>query len=73
MNSDVQKQGLSLLLYILSDDPQSKFNMGDARRTALSSGLITVLEAAQINFKGDKDVRDPCSCLLAIMADIVQG
>ena len=73
MNSDVQKQGLSLLLYILSDDPQSKFNINDARRTALSLGLITVLEAAQINFKEDKDIRDPCSCLLKIMADIVQG
>ena len=73
MNSDVQKQGLSLLLYVLSDDTQSKFIANDARRTALSLGLITVLEAAQINFKEDKAIRDPCSHLLRIMADLVHG
>jgi hypothetical protein len=68
MNSDVQKQGLSLLFYILSDDIQSKFHTKDARRTSLALGVVTIIEAAQINFKGEKAIQDPCSYLLQIMA-----
>ena len=68
MNSDVQKQGLSLLFYILSDDIQSKFHTKDARRTSLALGIVTIIEAAQINFKEEKAIQDPCLYLLQIMA-----
>ena len=67
-NIDIQKQGLSLLFYILSDDIQSKFHLKDARKTVLSLGIITVIEAAQINYKEDSAVQDPCSHLLLILA-----
>lgn len=67
-NADVQKQGLSLLFYILSDDMQSKFHLKDARKTALSLGIITIIEAAQINYKEESAIQEPCSYLLQIMA-----
>ena len=68
LNIDVNKQGLSLLFYILTDSIQSKFHLIDARKGALSLGIITVIEAAQINFKGESTIQDPCNYLLQILA-----
>ena len=73
INNDVQRQGLSLLFYILSDDKQAKFHVKDARRTALGLGAVTVIEAAQINFKNDRAVLDPCVHLLSFLADEVES
>ena len=73
INNDVQRQGLSLLFYILSDDKQAKFHVKDARRTALALGAVTVIEAAQINFKNDRAVLDPCVHLLSFLADEVES
>ena len=67
-NADVQKQGLSLLSYVLSDDMQSKFHLKDARKTALSLGIITIIEAAQINYKEECTIQEPCKYLLQLMA-----
>ena len=73
INSDVQRQGLSLLFYILSDDKQAKFHVMDARRSALTLGAVTVIEAAQINFKNDKAVLDPCKHLMSYLANEVES
>ena len=73
INNDVQRQGLSLLFYILSDDMQAKFHVKDARRTALALGAVTVIEAAQINFKNDRAVLDPCLHLLTFLANEVES
>ena len=70
---DVQRQGLSLLFYILSDDKQAKFHVKDARRTALALGAVTVIEAAQINFKNDSAVLDPCTFLMSFLAHEVES
>ena len=67
-NADVQKQGLSLLSYVLSDDMQSKFHLKDARKTALSLGIITIIEAAQINYKEECTIQEPCTYLLQLLA-----
>ena len=47
---------------------QSKFHLKDARKTALSLGIITIIEAAQINYKEESAIQEPCSYLLQIMA-----
>ena len=52
---------------------QAKFHVKDARRTALALGAVTVIEAAQINFKNDRAVLDPCLHLMTFLANEVES
>jgi hypothetical protein len=64
----VQKQGLSLLAYILRDDVQSMFHIGDARRGAIANGLVGVIQEAQSLFKGDADIQTSCKFIMELLA-----
>lgn len=64
----VQKQGLSLLAYILRDDVQSKFHIGDARRGAIANGLVGVIQEAQTQFRDDKDIQTSCTFIMELLA-----
>ena len=57
-NADVQKQGLSLLFYILSDDMQSKFHLEDVQnKYSKKEGVKKRKEKAQIRV-GKKNKRE---------------
>ena len=64
----VQKQGLSLLAYILRDDEQSKVHLGDARRSTITHGLVKLIQEVQHDFKDDADMLTPCSYLLELLS-----
>ena len=64
----VQKQGLSLLAYVLRDDAQSKFHIGDARRGAIAEGLVGVIQEAQSRFKEDADIQTSCTFIMELLA-----
>jgi hypothetical protein len=68
----VQKQGLSLLAYILRDDVQTLFHLGDARRGALANGVLDVVLRAQKMYRDDGDIQTACSFLLELLASILE-
>lgn len=67
----MQKQGLSLLAYVLRDDVHSKFHLGDARRGALANGVVDVVIRAQKSYKEDDDIQTACKFLLELLAAVV--
>jgi hypothetical protein len=66
---NVQKQGLALLFYILSDHPYSRYSLKEARACAVMSGVVTTIQRAQRAFKDVEDVCNPCSCILKILVN----
>jgi hypothetical protein len=67
----LQKQGLSLLAYVLRDNIHTKFHLGDARRGALANGIVDVVIRAHKSYKEDDDIQTACKFLLELLAAVL--
>ena len=64
---DIVRQGLSLLLCLLSNDPQAKFSLPKARRALLERGFVDLVDEVKKRFKGDEHITSISAALLNLI------
>lgn len=53
---DVHRQGLALLLSMISPDTYAKFSMAQARQMMMANGLVDLVESNKLAFRLEKDI-----------------
>jgi hypothetical protein len=65
-HSDIQFQGLMVLLAIISKDPYVKYSVAFARETVKSNGIVEIVYNAQQNFPEDQKLINMSNSFLTL-------
>lgn len=63
----LNRQGLALLMLLLSEDPKAKVNLHNARQIALTNGIVDVVHQLQRRFPDEEDVAKTTSHILDLL------